>query len=149
LHARTTGSANDPQLGVEPSSGTPMGLQQIVVNQGQGLHDYRRGKIAIFWGEIYRDWVLPHLVDEMNQGDEWLADLDLSEMQFIAKQISTKKANKKAVDMAIKYFDKKGNAPTQEEIDAFREVIKKNFMDTGSKHFLEIENGRCCNCVTY
>jgi hypothetical protein len=140
-HARTTGSANDPQLGVEPASGTPMGLQQIVVNQGQGIHEYRRGKISTFVSEIYRDWILKYLVDEMNDGDEWMVDLDLEEMQFIAKQISTTAANRKAVDMVIKYFDEKGDAPTQEEIDAFKEVIKKNFMDTGSKHFLEIVKG--------
>lgn len=140
-HARTTGSANDPQLGVEPASGTPMGLQSIVVNQGQGIHEYRRGKLSTFWSEIYRDWILPDLAREMNEGDEWLADLDLEEMQFIAKQIGAISMNKKAVDMTIKYFDKNGDAPTQEELDAFKEVIKKNFMDSGSKQFLEIVKG--------
>lgn len=141
LQARTTGSANDPQLGVEPASGTPMGLQSIVVNQGQGIHEYRRGKIATFFGEIYRDWILKSLVREMNQGNKWLEELDLDEMQFVAKQISTKASNKKAVDMVIKYFDKEGKAPTQEEIDAFTEVIKNNFIESGNKHFIEIVSG--------
>jgi len=141
IHARTTGSANDAQLGQSPTSGTPFALQQLVTSTGQGLHEYRRGKIATFVGEIYRDWVLKYLVNEMNQGDEWLADLDLEEMQFVAKQISNKAANQKAVEMTIKYFDKEGDAPTQEEIDAFKEVIKKNFMDSGNKHFMEIVKG--------
>lgn len=141
LHARTTGSANDAQLGINPTSGTPFVLQQMVTSTGQGIHEYRRGKIATFWGEIYRDWVIPELVKEMNQGDEWLADLNLEEMQYIAEQISTKQSNAQAVDMVIKYFDKEGQAPEQADIDVFKEVIKKNFMKGGNKRFLELAKG--------
>lgn len=138
VHARTTGSANDAQLGISPTSGTPFALENLVTQTGQGIHEYRRGQIASFWEEIYRDWVIPNLVKEMNKGDKWLEELDLEELQYIADNISTKESNAKAVDMAIKYFDKEGEAPTQEVIDAYKETIKKSWMKGGNKRFLEI-----------
>ena len=136
--ARTTGSANDAQLGVSPTSGTPFALQELVTSTGQGIHEYRRGKIATFVGEVYRDWILPHLTKEINKGDKWLEDLDLEEMQFIAESVSTKKANEKVVNMVIKYFDKNGKAPTNEEIEMFKEVTKDNFLKSGNKKFIEL-----------
>lgn len=138
LSGKTTGSANDAQLGVNPSSGTPFALENLITATGQGLHEYRRGKIATFIGELYRDWFLDNLAAEMNKGDKWLDELDLDEMQFVAEAISTKLANNEAVKMVIKYFDGEGEAPTQEEIDAFKEVVKQDFVKGGKKRFLEI-----------
>ncbi len=85
-HARTTGSANDAQLGIAPSSGTPFALQSLVTSTGQGIHEFRRGKIATFMGEIYRDWILQYLVDDMNKGDKWIDELSLEEMQDMAQK---------------------------------------------------------------
>ena len=93
--ARTIGSASDPALGLNPVSGTPLGTTEIVTNQGQGVHEYRRGKLATFWGEIYRDWVLNYLKDDMNRGEEWLDELNLDELQEVAEKISLKHSKKK------------------------------------------------------
>lgn len=136
--ARTVGSANEAQLGVSPTSGTPFALQELVTATGQGIHAYRRGKIATFVNEIYRDWILPYLAKDMNKGDKWLDELDLEEMQFVAEAVSTKKANEKVVDMTIKYFDKEGKAPTNEEIGEFKQTTIENFMKGGNKKFIEI-----------
>jgi hypothetical protein len=138
LQGKTTGSANDAQMGINPSSGTPFALENLITATGQGLHEYRRGKIATFVGEMYRDWFLDDLAAEMNKGDKWLVELDLDEMQFVAEAISTKQANNEAVKMVINYFDGKGEAPSQEEIDAFKEVAKQDFIKGGKKRFLEI-----------
>lgn len=131
--ARTTGSASDPQLGLNPTSGTPLGTTEIVTSQGQGIHEYRQGKIAEFWGEIYRDWVLPHLQREINKGSKWLDEFSLSELQDIAEKVSTKEANK-----ALKRMVLAGKIPTKEEADAFRGMIKETFMKGGEKRFIEI-----------
>lgn len=137
--ARVLGSATDAQLGVNPPAGTPFALQSLVVQQGQGIHEYRQGKIATFVSDVlYRDWILEILVTEMNKGDEWLDELTLDEMQYVAEAVSTQQANQEAVKLSIKYFDKEGKAPTQEEIDTFKEVVKTNFMKGGNKRFLKI-----------
>lgn len=134
--ARTIGSASDPQLGLNPVSGTPLGTTEIVTSQGQGIHEYRQGKIATFWAEIYRDWVIPHLQEEINKGSKWLDELSLDELQDIADKVSTKEANKRIKRMVLA-----GKMLTQEEIDQFRNVVKEGFMKGGEKRFIEIIKG--------
>lgn len=141
VHARTTGSANDAQLGLNPTSGTPFALQNLVTATGQGIHEYRRGKIAQFWSEVYRDWILPKLVSEMNQGDSWIEELDLDELNYVAEKISTTKTNRKAIDMAIKYLNDNGEMPTQEELETFKEATKSSWIKDGNRKFIEIAEG--------
>lgn len=131
--ARTIGSASDPQLGLNPVSGTPLGTTEIVTSQGEGMHQYRKGIIAEFWQEIYRDWVIPHLMREINKGHEWTDELSLDEMQMFAESISNKEANK-----VIKNVILSGKSVTQEQADALRETLKEVFHKGGEKRFLKI-----------
>lgn len=135
-HARTTGSANDAVLGESPSSGTPFKLQELVTAEGKGTHDYRRGKIAIYIGEIYRDWILKHLVAEMNNGQKFIDDLTVDELQEISESISNNYANKKIKEKMLD--GNNARVMTQEEIDTFRGLVKEQFMKGGNKRFLEI-----------
>ena len=131
--ARTIGSASDPALGLNPTSGTPLGTTEIVTSQGIGIHDYRQGKIVDFWAEIYRDWGLKHFATELNKGSKWLDELSVDELQEVAEKVSTKEANKKIKRMILA-----GKSLTQQEADQFRSVIKEEFMKGGEKRFLEI-----------
>lgn len=132
-NARTIGSATDPQLGLNPVSGTPLGTTEIVTAQGQGVHEYRRGKIADFWAEVYRDWVLPNLSKEITKGAKWLDSISLAELQDIAEKVAVKETNKRVVQMVID-----GKFPTQDQIDAFKELAKQSFIEDGDKRFFEI-----------
>lgn len=131
--ARTIGSASDPQLGLNPVSGTPLGTTEIVTSQGQGIHEYRQGKIAEFWQEIYRDWVIPHLSQEINKGSKWLDTLSLKELQEVAEKITTKEANKKIKEMVLS-----GKVVTPEEAQELRMILKEIFLKEGDKRFIEI-----------
>ena len=131
--ARTIGSASDPALGLNPTSGTPLGTTELVTQQGIGIHEYRQGKIATFWAEVYRDWVLPHLAKEINKGSKWLDDLSLAELQDVAEKITTKQSNDKIKEMILNR-----EIPNQEETDQFKTALKEVFMKSGSKRFLEI-----------
>lgn len=130
--ARTIGSASDPQLGLNPVSGTPLGTTEIVTSQGIGIHQYRQGKIADFWEEIYREWILPKCVEEINKGSKWLDDLSLQELQEVADKVSTQQSNKRVKELILS-----GKLVTEEERQAFQEMIKQEFMKGGSKRFLE------------
>lgn len=132
-HARTIGSASDPQLGLNPSSGTPLGTTQIITNQGEGIHEYRRGQIATFVAEIYRDWFIPKLVGEMNEGQSFIAELTLEELQTVADKVITNHVNDK-----IKKQILAGRLVTKEEVDAYSALAKDIFMKDGQKKFLEI-----------
>lgn len=131
--ARTTGSASDPQLGLNSKSGTPLGETQIVTAQGEGIHDYRRGKISVFWGEIYRDWILPRLVEDMLKGDEWVEELTADELREIAEVIIENETNAKLKQKLLS-----GVIPTDEEQAMFKEVIKSQFAKGGNRRFLKL-----------
>ncbi|MEK7180128.1 MAG: hypothetical protein AAB706_01520 [Patescibacteria group bacterium] len=131
--ARTIGAASDPALGLNPVSGTPLGTTEIVTSQGQGIHEYRRGKIAVFWAGVYRDWVLPHLSAELQKSNKWLDDLTLDELQDIAEKTAIKEANGRIKRMVLS-----GKILTQGEADQFRESVKEEFMKGGEKRFIEI-----------
>lgn len=134
--AAALGSASDPQLGKNPVSGTPLGTTEIVVNQGEGIHQYRQGKIATFWGEIYRDWVINYLKKDLNKGDEWLDELSLEELQEVAERVSINESNKRIKDLILS-----GNIVTPEEQQMMREVIKEGFANGGKRRFIKIMKG--------
>lgn len=74
----------------------------------------------------------------MNKGQKFSEELTLEEMQYVAEQISTNEANKEAVKMTLKYLDKEGEAPTQEIINAFKDVTKKDWLKSGNRKFFEV-----------
>jgi len=133
LTAQTQGSANDPQLGVEPKAGTPFALQQLTTVQGQGLHQYRQGKMATFIGKLYRKWFLKQIVAEMNKGDQWMEELSLDEMKDIAEKIADKQTNDR-----IKKLILSGKVVHPEEIEIFRSQFKELWMKGGNKRFFKI-----------
>lgn len=137
--ARMLGSASEAALGINPVSGTPLGTTENVLQQGQGIHEYRQGKIATFFADrLYKKWFIKDMIAKANNGKRWLDELSLEEMQFIAGAIAKKEGDKKLVEMTIKYFDKKGEAPTQEDIDQFRQFITQEVMKSGNRKFLEV-----------
>jgi len=142
--ARVLGSASDAQLGTNPVSGTPFALQSLVVQQGQGIHEYRQGKIATFFSDrLYKNWILKLLVAEMNKGNEWLDELSLEELQYISDAVSTKEANQEAIRLVIKMGEdvSQGRKPqdiTQEDLVAYRDMVKEQWLKGGNKRFLKI-----------
>ena len=133
LAAQTTGSANDPQLGVEPKSGTAMGLQELTVAQGQGIHEYRRGLFSTFMARLYKNWFLKFMVNKMKSGDEWLQELDLKELQWVADKMSKKQSEDKKIELILN-----GEEPNQADIDDYRESIKEQIFGEGNKQWLTI-----------
>lgn len=130
---RTIGSASDPSLGLNPVSGTPLGTTEIVTQQGIGIHEYRQGQLAQFWGEIYRDWVLQYLADDLNKGDKWVDELTLEELQEVAEKVSTSTSNKRIKEMVTG-----GKIVSPQEQELMRTLIKDDFVKGGRKRFFEI-----------
>lgn len=65
-----------------------------------GIHEYRKGRMADFWEEIYRDWVIPRFAKDLTKDTEWVDDLSLDELQWLAEQVTTKESNKKIKEIA-------------------------------------------------
>lgn len=123
LTAQTQGSANDPQLGVEPKSGTPYALQRLTTVQGQGIHQYRQGQFTGFIGRLYRKWFLKQMVQEMNKGDKWVDEVDLKDLQYIAEKVSANAAMKKKKNMLLR-----GKSVNEAEMAIYRENLKEQIL---------------------
>ncbi len=138
--ARTIGSASDPQLGLNPVSGTPLGTTEIVTSQGKGIHEYRQGKIAEFWQEIYRDWVIPYYSKEINLGHTWMDKLSLDEMQMVADSVSKKEASK-----VIKKLILSGKDVTAEDAIELQGALKQVVLEGGEDRFMELMKDEFAN----
>ena len=135
-HAQKMAGASDALLGENPSSGTPFQLQALVTQQAQQLHTYRQGKLAVFVDEIYRDWVIPYISRAITNGTKFLSELDLDELQEIAKNLSTIAAND-----FIKNQILSGEQVNPADVDAVTNGVTQKFMAGKNKKFIEILKG--------
>lgn len=129
--ARILGSATDPQLGVSPTSGTPFALQNLVVQQGQNMHEFRQGKISTFFADVlYPDLILKYLVEDINKGKEFSEELSLDEMLEIKDAIATHKYNEQIIQMILD-----GHQFQDGEAEQMLEQEKQKFMASGNRQF--------------
>jgi hypothetical protein len=133
--ARNIGSADEALLGEAPAAGTPFSLQALVVQQGFGLHDYRKGQNAAFMAEILEDWLIQDLLADMKSGSKWLATLSLDEMQGMVDNVVNIQTKRMVIDHLVK-----GQLPTQDQIDQYKQDARTLFMKD-SKKFLELMDG--------
>lgn len=133
--ARILGSASDAQLGNNPVSGTPFALQNLVVQQGQGFHEYRQGKIASFFADVlYKDWILKYMIDDLNNGAKFSEELTLDEMQEITEAIVEKKVNDKIKNQILE----NGKVPTESDREQMKTLLKEEFLKGGNRKFFEV-----------
>lgn len=130
--ARATGSASESSLAVTPTAGTPFALEQLKTQNGLQEHDYQRGIIADFIGEIYQDWVIPMMSKDIVKGDKWMDEMSLEEMQYVAEHVVDNEFNSRLKQALID-----GKLPTAEEVQSFKKLAKDIFMKDNKK-FIEI-----------
>lgn len=130
--AQLDGSAQDPILGKEASSGTTFRGQERSVAQAKGSHDRRRGKRAKFIEEIYRDWILEDIIDGIVD-EEFYATLTDEEMTWVLDTIAEKEADRRVIELLTK-----GKASTEEEKQFFKGIVKTSFAKKGNKHKFKV-----------
>ena len=131
--ARIIGAANESIMGESPPAGTPFKLQELITAESHSLHEYRKGKLAKFWEKIYRDWIIPKIVNEINQGQEFLSELDLDEMQSIADKFAKNQAEKILKEKVLN-----GQTIELDERETLKEKVKEDFMNAGNKRFITL-----------
>lgn len=135
--ARLLGSASEGSLGQNPTAGTPFALQNLIVQEGQGIHEYRQGKIATFFADVlYRDLILGYLVREMNGGKTFSEELSMDEMLEISEKVSTNQAEREIMNLILD-----GKIPTPEIREELIKIKKEEFMKGGSRKFMEVMKG--------
>lgn len=136
--ARIKGSASEAQLGTNPVSGTPFALQNLVVQQGQGIHEYRQGKIATFFADqLYRDWILQMMINDLDQGKNFSETLTLDELQEVVEGISKNMVEKTKKEMILN-----GELVTPEVIEGLQTTFAEQVRAIhGKRGFFEVIKG--------
>jgi len=130
-HAQLIGSAFDPVLGKEASSGTTFRGQERTVSQGRGLHERRRGQRAKFIERIYRDFIIPKMVKEILGGKEFLATLTSEELTWVSDQLAENHTNREILEAIVA-----GREPGDKE--ALKQEFLESFSRGGNKKILKI-----------
>ncbi|MBX3498114.1 MAG: hypothetical protein KF889_01620 [Alphaproteobacteria bacterium] len=74
-------------------SGTPF-RQVAILNQEAGsLFEYRREEAGLFVHEIYFDWLLPYLVQQIKKDKELVATLEPDELELVSDALAKKEVN--------------------------------------------------------
>ena len=137
-HANMMGAAQDPLQGVESASGTPFAAIQAQIQQGMGLHDYRRGKFAKYLEEIHKKRIIPHIQKKITQGTTFLSELSLDELKFVTDALVDNKVAEAQKEFVL---NNGGDAMPPEMIDAYKQQVTDTFKKKGTKHFIEILKG--------
>jgi len=135
-HAQQMGAANDALMGKSPASGTPFALQELVVQTSQGLHDYRRGQYAKHLEEIYKDWIIPHIIKKICEGSTFLSELSLEELQYVTEAVVECESQKMVKEKMLR-----GELIYPDEIEQHRQMVRELFKKRGNKHFIKILKG--------
>jgi len=135
-HAKNTASAQDPLLGKEAPSGTPFRAQERQVIEGKGIHEYRREKYARYLEEIHTDWIIPYIQKEITRGAKFLSQLTVDEMKFVIDATVKSKSKEFAYEQMLS-----GEVVTAEQIDLYKDKVRRDLAEGGNKMFIEILKG--------
>ncbi len=135
IHARLLGSASEGLLGETPTSGMPFKLYEAKNIEDKSMHVFRRGQIAVFWEEIYRDWILPYFSREIAQDQSFMAELSADELQGIAKNVATIQWNEHVKGRVL------NGQNVEEDQNAFIQKATQDYLGAGNKKFIKILKG--------
>lgn len=130
-YADKVGGRTDALSGQQPAAGTSSRLQERVVFEGKGLHDYRRGRFAKFIEEVIRDWIIPRIAREITKGKKFLATLTADEMQFVFERVSENRAARTQMEDVL-------NGKIPEDLNVLKQQELDKLTKQGNQHVLEI-----------
>lgn len=137
-HAKNIGAAQDPIQGAQPTAGTPFASLQTQIQQGMGLHDYRRGIFAKHLEEIYNEDYIPQIIKAITKGSTFLSELSLKELQYVTDAMVECELEKAKKEYVLNNF---GEAMTPEMEQMYADQVKTALKKKGNKHFIEILQG--------
>jgi len=132
-HAQRIGAASEGMLGETPASGTPFKLFEAQNIEAKSMHKYRQGKIAVFMDEIYRDWILTHIKNEILNEQDFLSELSADEMQNVMEAVVSRKAFEFQKEKVLN-----GEMIQEGEVEQRKESVKTQFLKGGNKKFIKI-----------
>jgi hypothetical protein len=136
VHAKEVGSATGAVAGDQNRDHRAFNTVALIIQQGLAIHDYRKGQLATFLDEIYKDWVIPYIAKEITKGQEFLSELSLDELQSIAENLVTCQVND-----FIKEKILNGEVIDDQAVEQMKQQVRDQFMKGGNKRFIKILEG--------
>lgn len=128
-----TTSAYAAQRGDTPPSGTPFRLQATVLQQSSSVFDDLREEMGIFITEIFEDWVMPYLANNLNKEHILAYDFSPEELKEIDRNFSVRQANQQAVEKVLS-----GEIVTPEDYMEWMDLSNTFIKKTKDKRFIDI-----------
>ena len=82
---------------------------------------------------MYGKWIIPKLVQSIVSDEEFMAELDMDELQYVAESVAKSEANKYIKDSILH-----GVMLSEEVISFVKERARESFLNGGNKRFIKI-----------
>ena len=116
-------------LGSTPPNGhSAFRLQASLQNEATAIFDYRRQEMGLLVREMYRQWILPFLVKQINRTTEFVGEMTPDEVQMVAGLIADFQTNDKVKNAILS-----GQVVTQAGMDAMKQSLLNAHVKAGSK----------------
>lgn len=131
-YSRTT-STFEAITGETMPSGTPFRAIAIQNQESTAMFAYRMEEAGIFWREVFKDWIIPHLKSKLTKEHILASDYSIEELMMIDEAFSTEAANRKVIERAIA-----GKVTNKEEYEQLLEAEKLLLKQNKTKRFIAI-----------
>jgi len=130
--ATRVSSTFEAKTGETLPSGTPFRSVAIQNQEANSYFSYKREQFGLFVKELYRDWIIPQLIKELEEDSKFAIDLELSELKVIDTAYAKRKANEQIIESILS-----GKFVTQDQYDVLQEGIMETLQENGSRRFFE------------
>lgn len=116
-------------LGSTPPNGhSAFRLQASLQNEATAIFEYRRQEMGLLLQEMYREWILPFLVQQINRTTELVGEMTPDEAQIVAGLIADFQTNQKVKDAILS-----GQVVTQAGMEAMKQSLLGAHVKAGTK----------------
>lgn len=136
VQADNVTSSFDAATGEQPPSGTPYSTVALLNSVATKPFDYRREEWGIHLTEMFKNWVLPYVIDKLYKGHTLRADYSDDELKLIDESIQAKNQNE-----MIKNNVLKGIVTTPEDVASVQGSVAGELNKYGKTRFIDFPEG--------
>jgi len=129
----TWGNSADRKTNSQPAitgegvpSNTPFASLQLQNQELNSDFDYRREESALFWEEVFMDWVIPQQIKELKRDGALASEFSREELEWIDSKVANDLAKKAVKDALLAQDTLNYNPITQGDVESYTAEVLKN-----------------------
>jgi hypothetical protein len=131
-----TTSTHPGITGEQQPANTPLGSVQIQNAESRSIFDYRREQMGIFLEDMIEEWVLPHLLKDINKEHILNSDFTVEELDMLDTAFSTHRANEIAIEKTLD-----GKVFTTVDFEEEVNRVKDELLKGKDRRYLQVDEG--------